>query len=394
MKHINLLTFFIASICFSACSDSDSGTGINDDNSAIEFSSSVSELTVSSSSGNQEKNFSSLEEKSSSSINEEKSSSSSRADKADSEYSSSSEINFEEVPSSSLFEESSSSEEKRNGVSSSFEESSSSTEVTSSSSEYEVPSAGNFWEDYPDIQESGFYETNCPAEKVCSYVTTEYLNSKVGYGEILDNRDGQVYKVIKIGSQVWFAQNLNYDYVVKNNRGSIVLQSYCIKNDETYCAKFGRLYTWAATMDSVGYFSDNAKGCGNGYTTCAATEPIRGACPEKWHVASISEWQELGDYVEKNNGEQSAGASLKASFEWKGDIVAGNPFGFSALPAGEFSDGSFSYGGGRTYFWTSTEKINSMAYQASLAYEYDYLWRSEYMPKTHAHSVRCVRDSD
>ena len=112
----------------------------------------------------------------------------------------------------------------------------------------------------------------------------QYLNPAISYEMFKDARDGQIYKSVKIGNQVWMAENLNYDY----NEGTA--KSYCYNDEQESCAKYGRLYTWAAAMDSAGVFGDGGKGCGF-LVTCSAKEPVRGVCPESWHLPSDTEWE-------------------------------------------------------------------------------------------------------
>ena len=63
--------------------------------------------------------------------------------------------------------------------------------------------------------------------------------------ELLDRRDGKVYRTIKIGSQVWIAQNLDfYDSSDATLRG----QTHCYYDSLAFCETYGRLYTWSAVM--------------------------------------------------------------------------------------------------------------------------------------------------
>ena len=180
----------------------------------------------------------------------------------------------------------------------------------------------------------------------------QYLNPAISYGEIIDDRDGQVYKTVEIGSQTWMAENLNYDY---NNRTA---RSYCYADS---CSKYGRLYTWSATVDSAAVFSTAGKGCGC-HASSSPRGIVRGVCPVGWHVPSVSEFQTLISYV---GGYSVAGANLKSTSGWKSNSqYVGNGSdsnGFSALPAGAYNDAityhvyRFYDVGNFAFFWTTSK---------------------------------------
>ena len=76
------------------------------------------------------------------------------------------------------------------------------------------------------------------------------------YGTLIDSRDNLIYKTLKIGDMEWMAQSLNFEM---ENSG-------CYKDSVSNCAKFGRLYTWAAANS---------------------------ACPVGWHIPTAHEWNIL-----------------------------------------------------------------------------------------------------
>ncbi|OWV26866.1 hypothetical protein B7988_04585 [Fibrobacter sp. UWB1] len=216
------------------------------------------------------------------------------------------------------------------------------------------------------------------------------------YGTLLDDRDGQTYKTVKIGAQWWMTENLNYAYTgvpFENGFYTSDSTSWCYDNDPTNCAKYGRLYTWAAAMDSVGEWSTNGKGCGfiDFYKTYSTTYPVRGVCPEGWHLPTQTEWNTLFTAV---GGQSTAGQKLKAASGWNAfsSITNEDTFGFSALPAGYRDDcGDYYDVGYGAYFWSSTEGNSSRAYLVNLFYGNDYA-DLYYNGKNYGRSVRCVKD--
>ena len=170
-------------------------------------------------------------------------------------------------------------------------------------------------------------------------------------GEFLDNRNGQTYKTVKIGKQVWMAENLNF----KTD------SSFCYNNEETNCAKYGRHYTW----------NDAKK-----------------ACPSGWHLPTRAEFDTL---IAAVGGQSTAGRVLKSTLGWNGSNGV-DDFGFSALPAGGRTyNEDFHSEGDVAYFWSSTEDDSGYAYYMILygdrsnagLYNYD---------KYYGYSVRCLQD--
>ena len=220
------------------------------------------------------------------------------------------------------------------------------------------------------------------------------------YGTLTDSRDGQTYKTVTIGDQVWMAENLNYAYTgVPYNYSGYTSDStsWCYENDPANCAKYGRLYTWAAAMDSSGTWSTNGKGCGYG-SECSPTGTIRGICPEGWHLPDTTEWNTLfsavggvqdEDYAYRWHG---AGTALKSTGGWYNDRNGTDAFGFSALPAGyRLNNGSCNYEGYDAYFWSSTEGSSHNAYGMNLHTYGDYAYLG-YKYKYGGFSVRCLND--
>ena len=221
----------------------------------------------------------------------------------------------------------------------------------------------------------------------------DYLNPDINYGEFIDERDGQVYKTVKIGGQVWMAENLNYAYTgvpFDNGYYTSDSTSWCYDNDPANCARYGRLYTWAAAMDSLGKWSKNGKKCGY-IASCSPTYPVRGICPKGWHLPSK---QEFGTLITAVGDSSTNGTVLKSTDGWSNHGNGTDAFGFSALPAGARSDGHYVRRGSYAYFWSSndTKGISHDAYRM-------YLYCGEdiagliYDNKNHGASVRCVKDS-
>ena len=359
--------------CMVACGDDSSASVDANDEPVSEESSSSS--VKSSSSGIQNNSSSSEKAKSSSSKDEKETKVSSNSVKSSS--------------SSSVVNCSSSSNAKSSSSSADVQSSSSEIMSNSSSSEGDVSSSSS--EDKVNCSvllegETG-WSWNVPKE--CRF------NPDIDYGTMTDERDGKVYRTVKIGDQVWMAENLNFDPGQGGSGEDKYDWSWCYDNEPKNCDVAGRYYTWAAAIDSVKLANDadNPQDCGYGKecgvaSTRSATL-VQGVCPTGWHLPSRAEWNSLFTAV---GDESTAGKVLKSQTGWYNRGNGTDAFGFSALPAGgRNGDEDYYNEGDYAYFWSSTELNSSYAYRMYLDYGSVSATLS-FKNKDDGFSVRCVKD--
>ncbi len=206
--------------------------------------------------------------------------------------------------------------------------------------------------------------------------------------------DGNVYQTVRIGKQVWMAENLR---TTRYNDGIPVTldtsiwtyprtERYCYYKNTTNAdsiGKFGALYTWYAV------------GTGK-------------LAPVGWHVPSYEEWETMRNYLiakgynyDGTTAGNKIGKSLSSKEDWIASTNAGaignnpaknNTTGFTAFPGGlRLADGHFECIGDRAVFWSATESSTIDAYYHYLNYNGGYLFGGNFF-KFCGYSVRCVRD--
>lgn len=243
-----------------------------------------------------------------------------------------------------------------------------------------------------------------PAEKFCHDLR---LYDKCGSPKVAYNIDKQfcakfeykteqLYRYVTIApkgkkySKTWMAENLNYESAAG---------SYCYGDSAANCAKYGRLYTWAAAVNK------SESECGYGHECNLGTGFVRGVCPEGWHLPSLDEWKALIAAVDTTISAYStsnvAGTSLKSTSGWNDyHNNTGNgkdAYTFSALPAGlRAGSGVYANKGFRTCFWSSSTKNEHSAYHMDLDVKNEYyddgIALLGYLSKDNGFSIRCVKD--
>lgn len=193
--------------------------------------------------------------------------------------------------------------------------------------------------------------------------------------------DGNVYKIVSIGTQLWMVENLkvtkysNGDEIGTTNTLTLDISS---ENSPAYqwnydgyepnADTYGRLYTWYAVVDN------------------------RGLCPTGWHIPSDLEWATLVDYL---GGSEIAGCKLKESGTdhwYSPNAGATNESGFTALPSGaRMVTGNFDYLSLATFWWTSTEETPSDAKLRCVNFDVCEVFEI-YGDKKNGFSVRCLKN--
>jgi len=182
-------------------------------------------------------------------------------------------------------------------------------------------------------------------------------NRSITYGTLMDARDSQIYRTVKIGTQTWMGQNLNFN--VSNT-------SLCYNDSASNCKQFGRLYSTALTGPSL--------------------------CPNGWHVPNDTEWNRLMNFVDSS----TPGTELKSVTGWDSAGNGIDSYGFRALSGGdgEVLDPAAASGSGKEtmgLWWSSSYDLGN---------GHEYFWGMSYQSGAVSHnttrdyecSIRCVQN--
>ena len=244
----------------------------------------------------------------------------------------------------------------------------------------------------------GRYELECTASGYGAQtkrITIEenssvVLDVKLEKGETVTDIDGNVYKTVRIGSQVWMAENLK---VTRYRNGDAIPNvtspskwenlssgARCAYDNKRSNAKiYGLLYNWYAVNDR------------------------RHIAAQGWHVPTDKEWKQLEKYLGMSSPEANdagwrgtdEGGKLKerGTAHWKSpNTGATNESGFSALPGGYRNYlGTFLGIGGYGFWWSATANSSTNAWYRTLGYSYSDVYRYGY-DKRSGFSLRLVRD--
>jgi uncharacterized protein (TIGR02145 family) len=210
-------------------------------------------------------------------------------------------------------------------------------------------------------------------------------STNLNIGTFTDSRDGQIYKYVQIGTEIWMAENLKYlpnvspssheddaekHYYVSGFEKKRVKAAQSMENFKLY----GALYNWIAALD---------------------------ACPQGWHLPSDEEWKELeiflgmNDTIAQKEGSRESGFignSWKSTTGWAKYGNGSNLCGLNVKPGGlrsPYTD--FLTPGYGAYFWTSSRYKSKYAWMRGVITDDDDVSRTFY-DMSGGLSVRCLKD--
>jgi uncharacterized protein (TIGR02145 family) len=205
---------------------------------------------------------------------------------------------------------------------------------------------------------------------------------------LLDRRDNKSYWTVKIGTQCWFAVNLNIGTMINSSTpqtNNDIIEKYCYDNNESDCDIYGGLYQWDELMQ---------------YST---VENSKGICPDNWHIPSDNDWKILEMYLGMSQTSADSGGwrgtteggklKAKGTYFWdEPNEGATNSSQFTALPSGDLtSDGVFEGKGYFTDFWTSTFLLGDQCIYRYLDADRSQIYRTDGF-RYYATPIRCLRD--
>ncbi len=201
---------------------------------------------------------------------------------------------------------------------------------------------------------------------------TENISVSAIFIEGVKDYDGNIYQIVNLSGYIWMTSNLKA--VHDQNGDTITGWAYCNnlpENNDTY----GLLYEWINN--------------GN-------------PCPQGFEFPTDSDWQGFEENflgmstleVEATGARGTSGGELKEPTldYWQSpNSGATNSSGFTALPGGEYIEGTgFVQLGNEAHFWTSNEFNATSGWYRKLIYDSNAIFRDP-APKTSKKSIRCFK---
>lgn len=183
------------------------------------------------------------------------------------------------------------------------------------------------------------------------------VRKEVDNDKFIDERDGNEYKIVKIGDQWWMAENLKYQ----------TENSSCFKIDSNKCEECGQFYQFEDALN---------------------------VCPTGWHLPTDDEWINLEVAVGMYNIDAR-------KIGWRGTkpgqaplLLEGGSSGLDLLFCGYVRRKTNSYYDSEAYYWTATASNINKSYVWSRHFKLRKSIERVTHPKSNKFSVRCIKDTE
>jgi uncharacterized protein (TIGR02145 family) len=199
---------------------------------------------------------------------------------------------------------------------------------------------------------------------------------------------GKTYNTVQIGTQCWLRENLNVGTQISgtlSQTNNSQIEKFCYGNDSVNCNVYGGLYQWAEAVQYLNNVTNST------HWNPLPTTPVKGLCPQGWHIPSKTEFETMFTYL----GTTSGGGKVKEAgvVHWSSpNTGASNSSGFTMLPSGNMISGIYTYLTSYANIWTITKgNLVGDAWYFGAAYNYSTHTTGQSY-KTNGLSIRCLKD--
>ena len=188
------------------------------------------------------------------------------------------------------------------------------------------------------------------------YIATDFENNE--------------YSTVRIDCYCWTAENLKSTKYADGENISNPMEYVSAEHPDAAAnvERYGYLYTWDDAVRAP---------------IAAEAATVQGVCPDGWHLPTEAEFASLANH---------SAFDLMSTTDWLSGEGT-NATGFTALPAGKYTDVRFENLLGETHFWTATSVSATIARYCSLMYGCSELTNYN-GNKVNGKSVRCLRNRD